>query len=550
MATREQLEKALRGAHDAGDVAAARKLATALKNGQYDAAEPATQPSTIPQEELKRKAAEMAYMETPSLMKGFVNIGRGMNKLGVGAAQLAADILPGDQGEAALQEKATQLKNEGEYLKDFSGTGVGEFVGQAVPMMLGGGIAGQALSKVPVIGAAIQPASTVAGRVLQGAGTGAMMGAINPVASGENRTENAIIGGIAGAAGAGGGELIGRAISPMAKTAESISDDVLASAKNLGIKLRLSQKTGGRGAQIVEGAFESNPMTATAMAAPIKENNRVISKLIAKEIGEDADNLSAPVLDKAYKRVGNVFESVKSVKEIPIRPQFVSKMGQIQKEFSDSAWQSLKNAQVDDVLDDAVNAASRGKMSGAEYQNIVSKLTRKSKDLAKTDSAASQAISEIKNALDDEAAAVLPKAQREAFQKARYQYMRLMQLKQSNAVNINGEISPDKLANFLQRKDYVGVMRGHDNSDFLEALRLVKQVPKAFGSSGTAERTGGLGVGNMIQGAAANLLGAPRVMSGQSANSYILNPAVQGASRNALTQGGSGLAALLAADSR
>ena len=65
MPTRERLESALRNAHGAGDTAAAKQLANALKAGQFEAAKPEGEPATL---ELLSASAEIQEPEDLSIL--------------------------------------------------------------------------------------------------------------------------------------------------------------------------------------------------------------------------------------------------------------------------------------------------------------------------------------------------------------------------------------------------------------------------------------------------------------------------------------------------
>lgn len=108
MATRQQLETALRNAHAAGDVPAAKKLAQALKAGQYQDAAPLAEPVAAPKPE---PVAQPATPEPSMLERAGAAI--------QGAGRWAADLVTGSERTDADVERIPGLFESG-ILQDLS----------------------------------------------------------------------------------------------------------------------------------------------------------------------------------------------------------------------------------------------------------------------------------------------------------------------------------------------------------------------------------------------------------------------------------------------
>lgn len=547
-------------------------------SGQQPQQPSAPQESRKPtQQEIDAERSRM-YDEMGAAEKVAVQLGRGFDRFGTGVAQLAADLIPGDQGEESLTQRATDNREMGRVLSEKPGGVVLPLVAELAPGLIAGGVASAgikaaAAKAAPALAGAVSNAGA-AGRVAKGAGIGAGFGSIAPVAEGDSRAENMAMGAAFGAGGAGLGEVASRAVTPLSKSAGAVNKTIRAELDRLGLRVPPAKLADSKGLSILEASGKSSPLTAGAFNAADKNNVRVISKLAADEIGEKgATKLTPEVLDRAYERVGNVFKSVRAVKEIPIKPQFLAKLGDIKSKYSHSNIPSLQNSSIEPILDDMAKLAANGKMTGSEYHSIASRLSSMAKTQATSaagDRDAAIALMSIKDALDDVAEDALSGAQREAFKKARYQYMRLMQLKSANAIDASGDIKISALRNHLTRKDYKGMMRGHDNTDLIKALRYLGQFGDTFGNSGTAERlsmytTAGGGLGLSALGAAVGgpigaavapvatgvaLNAGSRAYLSPMASRYITNEMLGSAGRNAITAPSSGIAALLAQQSR
>jgi hypothetical protein len=78
--------------------------------------------------------------------------------------------------------------------------------------------------------------------------------------------------------------------------------------------------------------MSSFPPTAGVMSKVKGANQRASNRAAAESIGESADELSAPVLDRASRRIGQVFEYVRDLPKIPVNQnQAITRLVQIEK---------------------------------------------------------------------------------------------------------------------------------------------------------------------------------------------------------------------------
>ena len=179
-----------------------------------------------------------------------------------------------------------------------------------------GNVAGNIAMLAPT--AMIPGANTIAGAGV----IGAVTGAIQPSTSTKETLLNTGLGGAFGAAGQKVANVIGNKLASVGSPNLSQGQQsALLKAESIGMKATPGQQTGSKALQKVEAALESNPMTSGGFDAIKGQNQTALNKAAAKSIGENATELSAPILQRAEQRIGGVFDQVKNIGPVPIDPK-------------------------------------------------------------------------------------------------------------------------------------------------------------------------------------------------------------------------------------
>lgn len=499
---------------------------------------------------------------------GMVQVGKGASDFVTGVRQLAADVAPGmEDTERALRNEANVSAELGAPLADKEAGLVGPMAGGVAASLPVALAVRPVVAAIPAARRLAAPAATVSGRVAQGSAVGAAYGAAAPVTDENSRAGNVAMGAAAGAAGAGVGEVVGRAITPIARAANPALERAVRGAERLGVRLTAGQRTGSAGLQRMEASLESTPFTAGPMAAIREGNQQAINRSVARAFGENADNLSEGVIDRAFVRIGGVFDKLTKGRDIPLDDAFVGRLAEIERQYQ-GVWSSLKSDKLGAVLDDALNAAAKGRLTGAEYQAVRSRLDQVARGMSRSEGADREtmlALYAVKDAVDDAAARSLPNAQQAELNLARRQYRDLINTVRSGAVDpATGNVSGRKLANALTRRDMAGMVRGRNTSDMYEAARTSKRFAPVVGDSGTATRMSvpaavagqaGISGGALLAGidpmtaliAPAAVAGGAnaltRLYTSRPATNYLSNQLLNETARNALTRSGALLAA-------
>lgn len=292
------------------------------------------------------------------------------------------------------------------------------------------------------------------------------------------------------AAGAGyGANALARSIGGRAvDTGDQYLDDVVKKGQKLGFQPLPSQMSRQRGLQAKEARFESNPRTANIMGDVAEGNKRRLTEIAAESIGlKDVNRLTPGHLQRARDQIGAMFdESAKGV-NVGLTDDFKAQTEKVFYDYietpgraSDKSMSNRIATTVDDIL-------KKKNLTADEYLKFTSDLAKDARGLrSRGENAGAEALEDLRSALDsafDSNAGDLPK-----LKVARDQWRSLLMIEQS--VDDAGDVSFKRLSGQLRKNDKWGYVRGNRERELYDALRFHNSFPAAFGSSGTAERSG------------------------------------------------------------
>jgi len=419
---------------------------------------------------------------SPAIERGLAGAGKAMADLGRGAGQLVGSVSRSDVEESRKLDAP---------LMNTTGGKVGNFAGNVAML-------------APT--ALIPGANTVTGAGVIGAGAGLLQ----PSASTGETLANVGL----GAAGGAGGQF---AMNKLGRLAQSAGSELTqgqqaasAAGKSVGMRLTPGKASGSAALQKLEAAAESNPMTSSGFDAIKQGNQKALNRAAAKAIGENADELSTPVLARAEQRIGAVFDSVKDKTPVPLDPINVgAKLRAIE---DDASGMLMGNNELGQNglwkrLDKFVNG--EGGATREQLRNLSSNLGKKAKGEMTSpngDRALGEALFSAQEIVEDAIQGTLTKAQQTAYGEARGQYRNLMNLTaKTNVTNpSSGNVSGKSLATTLMQKDRGGFTMGRTDNDLYNAARFTQAFPDIVGNSGTATRS--MGAADYVAGLPGNLL--------------------------------------------
>jgi hypothetical protein len=246
----------------------------------------------------------------------------------------------------------------------------------------------------------------------------------------------------------------------------------------------------------LEAKLESQPMTSGPFNQIKSDNARGITRAFLKAIGEEGDEASAAVLERADSRIGNVFEQAARKNNVAYDDAFQNMLVSIEKDASSELADSemgLLRKQFDNILSKA--AKGGGKLDGSQYQSIRQSLTRLS---GNTSSGVGYWARQIRDSLDDALERSAGESAGKALREARGQYRILATaMNRVGAINPSGNIQPGLMANAIANSDKRGFLLGKNQSDLYNALRFAQAFKPVVGDSGTATRSPIQGVTEM-----------------------------------------------------
>lgn len=232
---------------------------------------------------------------------------------------------------------------------------------------------GQVASSLPA--AALLPAG---GGLLPAAGAGAlqggMLGALQPVTSGDfaaTKKQQIEMGAMLGAGGGAAGQLVGRLLSPrVSPNVRTLSD--------AGVEMTPGQLVGGA-AQRVEDRLTSLPFAGdairTAQRRGVESFNRATANRVLREVGEELPPgipAGREMVDHVARRVGQHYDDALSRVQ-PFGPdqQFAQDMAAAAQQFATPA---RRQAFMDFLRENVASRMQGGQLTGDTYKQIDSVL--------------------------------------------------------------------------------------------------------------------------------------------------------------------------------
>jgi hypothetical protein len=263
----------------------------------------------------------------------------------------------------------------------------------------------------------------------------------------------------------------------------------LAAGQRLGMRVTPGQSSGSKVLQQFEAKLESQPASSGTFFDIKRNNARTLNRAVADAMGEQADDISSEVLDRAYTRMGAVFDSVADDIPRQVDPdRFLAGLARVEADNEGMLSQALTD---NPLVQRYFTLAANGQPTGAQLNNLQSQLGKAAQSKRMTDPAQAQALREVQNlVLDDIGRGLSPEAEA-AFREARGQYRVFsMVADKPNILNPStGTISGPNLASTLQRTDRTGFALGRNESPMYDAARFAQAFKPLVGDSGTATRS-------------------------------------------------------------
>lgn len=291
--------------------------------------------------------------------------------------------------------------------------------------------------------------------------------------------------------------------------------------------LTAGQQTGSKSLQYLESAASHAPGAGGGAARVEHEGQRQFTEAALRRAGAGAE-ATPEVLAANQARLGQSFQDLASRNNLIPDNHFVNDIVDAARNYRrvpDSQQRQMVQGYVDDIIDH-VNA---GQMPGPQYQEMRSRLSRQSNSLRQTDPTLSEALRDMRNALDNGMRRSIHPDDAELWDTTRREYsaQKVIEKAASRAgeATAEGQITPPNLRNTVSAENRGAYARGE--GQFAELARAGANVMTPLPNSGTAQRTNAFHLLN------AGLLGIPQALAGRA----VMSPPVQAYLANQLMNG-------------
>ena len=272
-------------------------------------------------------------------------------------------------------------------------------------------------------------------------------------------------------------------------------EQAAAGGQDLGMRLTPGRETGSRALQQIDARLESVPATSGPFNRLYAGNQRILNRTVAQSIGENANEVSSPVMGQAYGRMGDTFNAARSPTNIlATNPEETTNaLNAIDEEASGLIPGSIRDNPLVQRLQDLT---SNGSITTEQLGKLSSKLGNVAYKQMSTpggDRDIADALYAVKDHADELLMRTMSPEDAAEYAATKAQYRNLMNVSGSNVTNsASGNVSGLSLANRLALKDRTGFTFGANQSPMYAAARFTKAFPSIVGDSGTATRSEGL----------------------------------------------------------
>lgn len=290
--------------------------------------------------------------------------------------------------------------------------------------------------------------------------------------------------------------------------------------------LTAGQRTGNESLRYLESAASAAPGAGHGAARIEAEGGRQFTDAALRRAGA-AGEATPEVLAANQRRLGQTFEDLSARNDLVPDNQFINDVVDAAANYRrvpDSQQRQMVQGYIDDIIDHVNN----GSMPGPQYQEMRSRLSRQSNSLRQSDPTLSEALRDMRNALDGAMRRSIHPDDAALWDTSRREYaaQKLIEKAASRAgeATLEGQITPPNLRNAIPKAGG-GYARGEGQFD--ELARAGATVMTPLPNSGTAQRANAFHFLNNL------LIGIPQAAAGRA----IMSPPVQSYLANQLMNG-------------
>lgn len=317
-----------------------------------------------------------------------------------------------------------------------------------------------------------------------------------------------------------GGALIGgmlpnaamRAVTPITSDAGRAAQVALLEQNGVNA-LTAGQRTGNSAVRWVESAAHDIPFSGGRGKILNDQAAEQFTRAALQRAGINADRATADVIDQGFTTLGNQFEALAQRNIMNVDNPLRAEVHQALAAYERSTPPSLRAPIIDELQNDIFNIPNNI-LTGGQYQAWRSQIERVRRGAQQTNPHLAEALSDIRDALDDAMTRSSSQADAAAWRQVRGQYRNLLTIeKAASGAGENtalGLISPSQLRTAVKSQSQRAYVRGQ--RDIGNLAKAGEAIMKPLPNSGTPARLAAQHMAAAVGGAAgmgvANLPGA------------------------------------------
>lgn len=277
-----------------------------------------------------------------------------------------------------------------------------------------------------------------------------------------------------------------RIVSPNPVTPERARQMALLDQEGV-TSVTAGQRTGSRPLQWHESVARDTPFAGRRPSELHTEAAEQFTRATLRRAGINADRATTDVIDGAFTRLGQQFDTLAQNATVTVNPQLTARLQQAIGDYNHLVPPTNRAPVVNGIVNDI---SQLPQIAGDSYGALRSALDRQARAVRHTDPPLSQALFAIRNTLDDAAEQSLPQNLRGQYAQARREYRNLLTIEKAatgaGEDAAMGLISPMMLRNAAKTTDRRSYARGQGDLD--ELARAGSAIMTPLPQSGTGPR--------------------------------------------------------------
>lgn len=315
-----------------------------------------------------------------------------------------------------------------------------------------------------------------------------------------------------------------RTVTPI--TADAGRAAQVAALENNGVNaLTAGQRTGNSAIRWAESAAHDLPFTGGRGKILNDQAAEQFTQAALQRAGINADRATAPVIDQGFRDLGAQFDALAQRNNMNVDAPLHTQVQMALRNYNQATPPAMRAPIIEELANDIGHRLGTP-MAGPDYQNWRSQIERARRSAQPNNPQLANALSDVRDALDDAMSRSATPADQAAWQQVRGQYRDLLAIEK--AVSGAGEntalglISPSQLRTAVKTQDQRGYVRGR--RDLGNLARAGESIMKPLPNSGTPARlaaqtlfsAAGAGAGAVFGGAPGAIVGtiAPALTQG------------------------------------